>query len=206
MSHLDINLRAALKALRAGHAVVYPTDTAYGLGVDASNLSAVRRLYKIKGRSRKPTHVVVANLAMAKRLVVFSKNAELIFKKFLPGPLTLVLPLRQDVSPAIRFLAAGGTDLGIRMPDNDLALSLSKKLDQPLATSSANPQGGPTPYDIPTCQQQFKNKKYQPDYYLAVGRLPLKRPSTVIRLVDNQVELLRRGPISKKTILEFLQN
>src|SRR3989344_2641882 len=87
-------LKKAVEYLRAGKAVVFPTDTAYGLAVDATNPKAVKRLFQIKQRRpAKPVHIIIADLAMAKRYAKFTPVAEKLFKKFLPGPLTLILPL-----------------------------------------------------------------------------------------------------------------
>src|SRR3990167_9972295 len=93
-------LKKAVEYLRAGKAVVFPTDTAYGLAVDATNPKAVKRLFQIKQRRpAKPVHIIIADLAMAKRYAKFTPVAEKLFKKFLPGPLTLILPLTPRPPP-----------------------------------------------------------------------------------------------------------
>src|SRR3990167_3097519 len=86
-------LKKAVEYLRAGKAVVFPTDTAYGLAVDATNPKAVKRLFQIKQRRpAKPVHIIIADLAMAKRYAKFTPVAEKLFKKFLPGPLIFFSP------------------------------------------------------------------------------------------------------------------
>src|SRR3989344_2970839 len=148
-------VKLAVKYLKAGKAVVYPTDTAYGLGVDATNAQAVKKMRLIKERGRKPVHVIVDSLPMAKKYVVFTRAEEKIFRKFLPGRLTMVLPLTPAVSRKGRgsgfgLLSAGTGALGIRVPDNQVALALSRMLKKPITTSSANPSAhlshGRTPY------------------------------------------------------------
>src|SRR3989344_5041665 len=134
----DMNIDLATWHLKSGQAVVYPTDTANGRGVDATNARAIKKLLKIKQRRAQPTHIVVSSLVMAKKYAVFSKFAEKLFKMFLPGPLTLALEL----------LSAGTGTIGIRMPDNKIALSLVKKLKHHITTPSANPKGGHVPYTI----------------------------------------------------------
>ena len=197
----DMNIDLATWHLKSGQAVVYPTDTAYGLGVDATNARAIKKLLKIKQRRAQPTHIVVSSLVMAKKYAVFSKFAEKLFKMFLPGPLTLVLELRiknRESRQALELLSAGTGTIGIRMPDNKIALSLVKKLKHPITTPSANPKGGHVPYTIQDCQKQFSRKKYQPDMYLDAGCLLKRRPSTIVKIIGNKIEILRHGPISKK--------
>lgn len=203
----------AVKYLRAGRSVVYPTDTAYGLGVDVKNLKAIKKLLKIKERKNQPVHIVVSSLAMAKKYTRFDKAAEKLFRKLLPGPLTLVLSrkLRRYVASkgrgkSIEILSAGTGTIGIRMPDNKVALGLVKKLGRPITTPSANPHGRPTPYSIQDSLRQFRNKKYQPDLYLDAGKLLRRKPSTLVKIESGRIKILRKGPISKKQILKITNN
>ncbi len=200
----SVNL--ALQYLKSGKAVVYPTDTAYGLGVDATNVAAVKRLYKIKGRSfRKPMHVIVSGFQMAKKYAKFDKTAERMFKKFMPGPLTLILDFRFKILDlGMKLLSAGTETIGVRMPDNRIALSLVKKLGKPITTTSANLAGGQTPYSVEESLKQFRNKKYQPDLYLDAGELPKVQPSTMVRVENGKIEILRQGPVKKKQILSVI--
>ena len=194
-------IESAVNYLTQGKAVVYPTDTAYGLGVDATNLKAVKQLYKIKGRSfKKPVHVVVSGLAMAKKYAKFDRVTEKLFKKFLPGPLTLVLESRIWNMEYGKILSAGSDTLGIRMPDNRIALALVKKLGRPITTTSANLSGGPTPYAVADSISQFKNKKQRPDLYLDAGRLPPQKPSTIVKVSKDKIKILRKGPIGLRKI------
>lgn len=212
----------AVQYLRAGRSVVYPTDTSYGLAVDATNVTAVRRLMKIKERKNQPVHVVVADLKMAKKYAVFDPPAVKLFKKFLPGPLTIVLELKLRPLPqplprpgeggselgeepgeveAFNLLSGGTGTIGIRVPDNRIALKLTKKLGKPITTPSANPSahlsGGTTPYSAQDSFEQFRHKKYQPDLYLDAGKLRKRKPSTMVSLENGKISMLRKGPISK---------
>lgn len=202
ISQSFIDQKQALTELKRGKSVVYPTDTAYGLGVDATNLKAVSRLYKIKGRTKQATHIAVSDLTMAKKYVEFSKIAEKIFKKLLPGPLTLILPLKKSAPPSIKKLSGGTDTLGIRMPDCGTALNLVKRLKRPLTTPSANPKGGEAPYAAAAAFNQFYGRKYQPDFYLDAGLLAKTKPSTLLTLSNGQLAVLRAGPITKKEILK----
>lgn len=199
-------IRLAVKYLREGKSVVYPTDTAYGLGVDATNPAAVKRLIKIKNRPKQPIHVIVENFSIGKKLAIFDKTAERLFKKFMPGPLTLVLRIKSHESRALKLLSAGTGTIGIRMPDNKVALELVRKLGRPITTPSANPHGGETPHSVAQSYKQFSDKKHQPDLYLDAGKLPKRRPSTMVRVENGRVKILRKGPISKKQIQQFIRS
>ena len=201
----------AQRVLKNSGIVVLPTDTAYGLGVDATNHSAVRKLYRLKGRSfRKPVHVIVASLAQAKKIAEFDRRAEKVFKKFLPGPLTLVLPLKSNPFPnpshkgrgstTWKLLSAGTGKIGVRMPKNKIAHDLVKKLGRPITATSANVSGQPGTYNISAIKKQFTHRRLKPDLILDAGSLPRVQPSTVLDLSKKRARILRQGPISLKDI------
>ena len=203
-------IELALKYLRQGKSVVYPTDTAYGLGVDATNVRAVKKLLQIKERKNQPVHIVVSSLAMAKKFAVFTPLAVKLFKKFLPGPLTLILSRRGRGSykEAFKLLSAGTGTIGIRMPADRIALELSRKLGRPITTPSANPSahlsGGTTPYSVQDSYEQFEGKKYQPDLFLDGGKLSRSKPSTLVKISNNKIHILRKGPITKRQIMSVI--
>jgi len=197
-------VRSCVAALRAGKVIVYPTDTCYGLAVDALNTAAVKKLYKIKERDfKKPLHVVVPSLLYAQRISHWNSVASLLVKKFWPGPLTLVLPLAIK-NETLKILSAGTRTVGLRMPDNALALDLAQVLKKPITATSANPSfilsGGYESYSAQDVVKQFKNKKFQPDIVINAGKLAKKKPSTVVKVFEDHVDVLRAGPITKKQI------
>lgn len=203
----------AVACLKHGDGVVFPTDTAYGLAVDATNFSATKKLYQIKGRNfNKPVHVVVGSLKQAKMLVRFTPLAEKLFKRFLPGALTIVLPLKYNnpSSPlklrgereVLWLLSAGTGTLGIRMPNNRTALTLVRKLGRPISATSANVSGSPACYSADEVVAQFKKRKHKPRIILDVGRLPKVKPSTIVAFAPSFAKILREGPISRKQILQ----
>ena len=131
--------------LNAG-VVVCATDTGYLLGVDGLNPEAIRKIYAIKGRSfDKPIHLVVSDLAMAKILGEFSQEAERVFQRFMPGPLTLIVN-KKPIIPDI--LVGGKHSVGLRMPDNHFLLRLVKATGKPITATSANRSGHLTPYTV----------------------------------------------------------
>jgi len=194
------NIDEAIKFLKQGGIVVYPTDTAYGLAVDATNYNAVKKLYQLKGRNFKnPVHVIYPSTVWLKKIVDLNIMALRLMVKFMPGPLTLVLPLRSKL-PSFKMLSAGTKTLGIRLPNHKIALGLVKKFGKPITTTSANLSGGGNTYSVAEAKKQFAAQRNKPDFYLDGGKLKKVKPSTVALVSSNHVKILRTGPISEKQI------
>lgn len=197
----------AVNILKQGGCVAYPTDTAYGLAVDASNSRAVRRLFSvIKGRDfKKPIHVCVSSYEQAMNISHFDQNSEKIFKKFMPGALTLVLPMTAS-GISWRMLSAGSGTIGVRLPDHPVAQALAQGLGKPITATSANPSGGTTPYSVFSIVRQFARQKLRPDLVIDGGRLSVRRPSTLCAVINGRVTILRKGPVSLRAIKAVLRS
>ncbi|MEJ0021385.1 MAG: L-threonylcarbamoyladenylate synthase [Candidatus Doudnabacteria bacterium] len=199
------NINKAVQILKQGGVVVYPTDTAYGLAVDAADLAAVKRLYRLKGRDyNKPIHVIPPTKGWIEKLVKLRPEAKKLIESLMPGPLTLVLPLRAQ-GRSWDMLSAGTRTLGIRRPKNKLALDLSGCLGKPITTTSANVSGKPNCYSVAEVKKQFTGSKLKPDFYLDGGELKRTKPSTVVILSGRHVKILREGPITEKQIDKVLR-
>ena len=138
-------LEQAASILTQGGLVAFPTETVYGLGVDARNTDAVARLYAAKGRpSFNPLIAHVASIEIAEKLVVFDDIARNLAQAFWPGALTLVLPLKSNagISPLV---TAGLETLAVRVPDHPVAAGLLGAFGGPIAAPSANPSGQVSP-------------------------------------------------------------
>ena len=138
-------LKAAASILTQGGLVAFPTETVYGLGVDARKTDAVARLYAAKGRpSFNPLIAHVASIEIAEKLVVFDDIARNLAQAFWPGALTLVLPLKSNagISPLV---TAGLETLAVRVPDHPVAAGLLGAFGGPIAAPSANPSGQVSP-------------------------------------------------------------
>jgi L-threonylcarbamoyladenylate synthase len=197
-------VHAVMAALIKGKVVAYPTDTSYGLAVDATNRAAIKKLYRIKERQQdKPIHVVVPSISYAKSIGRWDKAAEQIVKKFWPGPVTLVLELKAK-GAGLKLLSAGTKTLGLRMPKNNIALDLARELGKPITATSANPSalksGGFDSYSANDIVSQFKNKKFKPDIIINAGKLPKQKPSTIVKIVGSKITVLREGPVSEKQL------
>ncbi|MBI3261158.1 threonylcarbamoyl-AMP synthase [Candidatus Berkelbacteria bacterium] len=184
MDHRKI--KEAVSVLARGGSVIYPTDTLYGLGVDATNYQAVARLLALKHRDpNKVLSIMVANVAAAKKLAKLNPIAERIIKTKLPGPYTFILPYIQSGTIVPQCIYNG--TVAIRMPNHPIALELARAFGKPITATSANISG----------EKPFNSLKslrsLGADYILWAGPLPLAQPSTVIDLTKEKPRVLRRG-------------
>lgn len=197
---------SCVQSLRQGAVLAYPTDTCYGLAADAENPRAVKRLYMIKGRSfKKPIHVIPPSLGYAKKIAVWNRTGQKLAKKFWPGPLTLVLKLKAK-SLGFKILSSGTGTIGLRIPHHKIALALAKALGRPITTTSANVAGGPETYSAEAIVHQFKATQNKPDIILNGGMLVKRQHSTVVKIDEGGMEILRKGAISKTQIMQALRH
>lgn len=189
-------LRAA-GVLRHGGVVVYPTDTLYGIGVDATSDAAVDRLYAVKGREPgKPTHCIVADIAMAREYAEIEENAAKLAEKFLPGALTLIL----KKNPALTAGIGRGMDtIGMRIPNNEFCLALARAFGKPVTTPSAN-RAGVEPTTVPANIIEQLGETHI-DLFIDAGTLPPSLPSTIVNLVSGHPSIIREGAIPSADIL-----
>jgi L-threonylcarbamoyladenylate synthase len=189
---IEIAKRAA-DIMTQGGIVVYPTDTAYGIGVNAYDSSAIKTLYDVKRRSyKKPTHVIVRDWKMLNSISYPTKMAKIIFDNLMPGPITIILQKKKVISD---ILTAGKNTIGIRYPNNKITKLLSTFVDFPYTTPSANISGGKTPYSIDEVKRSFDINKF--DLVLDAGVLLKKPPSTILDLSRSTPRLIRKGPVKK---------
>jgi L-threonylcarbamoyladenylate synthase len=195
---------ACAHALKSGKVVAFPTDTSYGLAVDATNPAAVIKLYKIKGRTfTNPVAVIIPSQAYAKKIIHWPKAAERLAKRFWPGPLTIALPLKKP-SGTFKKLAGGTGSLGLRLPNYKIAQDLAKFLQRPITATSANISGKPSAYTADQVISQFSKQKFKPDILIDKGALPRRQVSTVITLQQTgEWQIVRPGPITEKQIKQI---
>jgi len=139
----EAELDAAAAGIREGGAAVYPTETVYGLGVDATDPEAVERVFELKRRDRsKPLSIGVATVAAALRYTRPSQRARRFLRAFLPGPITVVVEREPSLPDA---LTAGRDRVGVRIPDHEIAVSLFERVaPRPVTATSANRSGAPS--------------------------------------------------------------
>lgn len=188
----------AVRIIQRGGVVVHPTETCYGLACDLTNVEAVERLFVLKKRpTREAVSALFPSIEEAKKYVLWNTLAEKLAKKYLPGPLTMVLKLREIPEgdlPSIVCLPDQET-LGIRLSSHPIAQELANKAGIPLSTTSANVHGKPSLYSAQEVRDQFSTESLQPDLILDGGLLPAALPSTVVAVRGNSLEVLRKGGI-----------
>lgn len=182
----------AVAALRRGDAVILPTDTVFGLAVAPRYAAGPDLLYRLKGRpSSKPVAWLVAGLD---HLEAFGKDvpayARLLAQRYWPGPLTLVVRTTPQVPRA--FASAEGT-IGLRMPDDPLALRIMERADSPLACTSANPSGDPAPMRFSDIDPALASR-----VPVALDDAQRKSgvPSTVVDCTGARPQVLRQGAVT----------
>jgi L-threonylcarbamoyladenylate synthase len=190
----------ALAALNADELVVYPTETYYGLGADATSPRALERLFAIKRREPdKPVALIVADLAMARQMVAEIPAAALrLADAFWPGPLTMVMPARAGIHAGLLGRDGG---VGLRVSSHPVARELVRRLGRPLTATSANLAGEPPASRIEQARTAFGDTVA---VYLEGGRLGLSAASTVVAFDGSRPNVLRVGPISEAQIAAAL--
>lgn len=191
----DDDVARAANVLASGGTVVYPTETLYGLGVDASNGAALERLLVLKVREAgKPIAVLVSDADMLEGLVESVPAAAIdLMQRYWPGPLTLVFAARREVSAA---LTADSGSIGVRISSHPMAQALIETLGRPVTAPSANPAGKTPPRRIEEAEAHFGAAV---DFYLDAGPLPGEPASTVVD-VRHGLRLLRAGAIDFETL------
>lgn len=182
----------AARILNEGGIIIFPTDTAFGIGCRMDNEKSVERLFRIRKRPRQQaTPVLVNGISMAQKylLEVPLDVKDKLIDNFWPGALTIVLKCEKNKVPAL--VRGEGDNLGVRMPDSKEALALIEKIGVPILGPSANFHGEKTPYNIADLDP---NLVYLVDYVLD-GNCKLKMASTVIDCTSNPWQILRKGAI-----------
>jgi L-threonylcarbamoyladenylate synthase len=196
-------LNKAIEVLKKGGVVVYPTDTVYGLAVNATNFAAVKKLYALKGRDfNKPIHIIFPSAEWLAENLELTEPALKLMNQFLPGPLTIVLKLKSK-NPALKKIS-GSTGLGIRWPDHQISQQIAIQFGKPITTTSANASGMPNCYSVADVKKQFAKSKLKPDLYLDGGKLGTQKPSTLVEFKNHKLKILRQGPITEKQLLKAL--
>ena len=190
-NHREATLQA-VKILKTGGLIIYPTETCYGAGVDATNPKAINKLLSYKTfRQGKPISIAVSDQTMASNYVTPNTSAKNLYKKFLPGPLTVISKSKSRVAP---YIESSTKTIGIRIPDHPLALSIIKKLSLPITATSANASYKKTPYSIKDILDNTSKKQQDLiDLVIDAGTLPKRPSSTIVDTTLDDPLVLRKG-------------
>jgi len=177
----------AVELIKEGGVIAYPTDTLYGLGCDIYNKKAIQRIYQIKKRDlKKPFSFICSDLKNISLYAQVTNQAYKIMKRCLPGPYTFIL-LGTKLVPKI--MVTKRKTVGIRVPNNNICLSLVKSLGHPIISTSVGLSGGGVLSDPSLIEETFGSK-----IDLTIdGGLPANQPSTIISLIDDEIEVIREG-------------
>ncbi|GAA4096992.1 L-threonylcarbamoyladenylate synthase [Mucilaginibacter panaciglaebae] len=180
----------ALKIIQDGGIILYPTDTIWGVGCDATNTEAVQKIYKLKQRAESKSMIILLDTD-AKLPSYIKEVPELAYNliEYAENPLTLVMPGARNISPAL--IAADGS-VGIRVVKHPFCEGLIQRLRKPLVSTSANISGKPSPQYFSQIDQEIIDGV---DYVVDIDQhsMEIKTPSTIMRLeADGKFEFLRR--------------
>ena len=191
-------IKTLVSLIKKGKVLVCPTDTVYGLICDATNKKAVEQVFKIKKRSyKKPIPVFVKDIGLAKKIARIDKKQERFLKKVWPGKVTVILEAKEKFP---RGVLGSDNKIGIRIPNYKPVLSLLKKLNTSLSSTSANISEIPGSGKIEEVIKQFSRRKNKPDLIVDAGNLKPSKSSTVVDLTDNRLIILRKGAVNIKSI------
>lgn len=196
------SLNPAVEILRAGGVVAYPTETFYGLGVDAFNPEAIKKIFAIKGRFfSQPLLVLIPGQDYLPRCVnEVPEVARRLMERFWPGPLTMVF----FASPQLpSILTAGTQKIAIRISSHPVAQALTSMLNGPLTSTSANISGDQS---LATAKEVFSDLGGMIDLIIDGGKTPGQMPSTIVDVTFSPPQLVREGVVPFSEILTFLES
>ena len=187
----------AVKILKNGGIVAFPTDTVYGLGANAFDEDAVLRVYEAKARPRE--FALTLLLADISQIKIVAENVPKITwklaERFMPGALTIVLQKSLAVS---NMITGDGNTVAVRVPDHPIPVAIVRGLGAPITGTSANRSGSPNPVTAEEVYKQLRNKV---DLIVDGGKCPLGVSSTVLDLTTNPPKVIRYGTITREEII-----
>ncbi len=187
-------IQKALAVLKKGGLVIYPTETCYGIGADATNSMAIEKLFAYKTKRKdKPFSIAVTDKKMAEKYVYINKTAKNIYDNFLPGPITVISKGKHKVADGVE--SSMGTQ-GIRVPNYPLVRELLAQYKKPITATSANVSYKKTPYTISdVLNNTSKKQQALVDLIIDAGRLPKRKPSTIVDTTLDNIYILREGSL-----------
>jgi len=198
-------IEMAAKALKDGNLVAFPTETVYGLGADASSEKAVCKIYSVKGRPK--SHPLIVHISSINRVdkwaVDIPDYALKLAQTFWPGPMTLILRKNQAAKD---FVTGGQNTIGLRIPDNQIALKLLEEFEKlggsGVAAPSANRFGAISPTTAPSVAEELEKFMEKEDLILDGGQCLIGVESSIINCTQANPALLRPGAIDEEKIQE----
>ena len=186
-------IKKIVEIFKNGGVIVFPTDTVYGIGCDPYNENAVKKIYEIKSRDKiKSLPVLAYSIDIVKQIVMMDKLTEKIVEKYWPGPLTLILKLKdQKLKKSLNL----EEKIAIRIPNSECTLKLLKECNL-LVGTSANVSGDSSFTDPQKCIENLKNY----DAFVDGGTITSKGESTIIEIENEKIHVIREGALKKEDI------
>lgn len=193
----ESELRDVVNTLKNDGIVIFPTETVYGIGGKATSNKVVDRVYQAKQRPRaKAVNILVANVKEIEKYAVITSEIERkIIENFMPGPLTIILKKKDGFGD---YFTAENDTIGVRIPDNKIINTILDAIDFPLIAPSANISDRPSGIRAQDIAEDFKDTV---DIIIDGGDAKLGTSSTIVKVVNGEIQILRAGEITKEEIL-----
>ena len=191
---MNSQINEAVKVLNRGGIIIFPTDTAFGIGCRIDNEDTIQRLFKIRNRPASQAVPVLFDSAqkVKKYVLPFDEKIQKLMNDSWPGALTIILKANIEKVPLL--IRGGGETVGVRIPNHPMILEILKGVGVPVLGPSANFHGDNTPYEF----KDLNPKLISLVDYVLTGECPVKKPSTVVDCAKSPWEILRQGAIEVK--------
>ena len=189
----DEGIKKADEIIENGGVVIFPTDTVYGIGCNPYDANAVKKIYEIKSREKiKSLPVLASSIQIVKEISIIDEFTEKIIKKYWPGPLTLILKLKdKNLKKSLNL----EDKIAVRIPNSECTLKLLNKCNL-LVGTSANISGDSSFTDPQECMKNVKNY----DVFVDGGTITSKGESTIIEIKNEKIHIIREGALKKEDI------
>ena len=192
----NLGINQIVESYQNGQIIAFPTDTVYGIGCDPFNEHAISKIYELKKRNgEKKFPILGFSKYELKKIVEFNSDAEKISEKFWPGQVTLLLPIRKEITNKIQ----NNGKLAVRVPNNKCIMSILKKCKLIVGTS-ANISGEKSILD----SNEIKIKLPEIDVLVNSGKIISSGESTIIDFIGDELKIIREGSVSKNEIENVL--
>ena len=190
----DEGIRKSVEIIENGGVIIFPTDTVYGIGCNPYDTNAVKKIYEIKSREKiKSLPVLASSIEIVKQISIIDEFTEKIIKKYWPGPLTLILKLKdKNLKESLNL----EDKIAVRIPDSVCTLKLLNKCNL-LVGTSANVSGDSSFTDPQECMKNVKNY----DVFVDGGTITSKGESTIIEIENEKIHVIREGALKKEDIV-----
>ena len=189
----DEGIRKSVEIIENGGVIIFPTDTVYGIGCNPYDANAVKKIYEIKSREKiKSLPVLASSIQIVKQISIIDEFTENIIKKYWPGPLTLILKLKdKNLKKSLNL----EDKIAVRIPNSECTLKLLNKCNL-LVGTSANVSGDSSFTDPQECMKNVKNY----DVFVDGGTITSKGESTIIEIENEKIHVIREGALKKEDI------